>query len=245
MSKFVILRPANVKTQKGETKQYIHGHEVLDNVGEFGGIILDEIVQPDHPNWPLAVAGGKKEWIARRVIRKERQWSPTSCPNCGIVFDEQYVKPGAEKPIRMVCAECHKAIAWTSRELFHCEPVKWDAERLVASQSTEPAWTYVEVRSQAQLDIYTGGEPEDPKWDDAKGDDTADQIEERAVEGANKLRSNVPESYRTLQAKVAVLLEHGAPADELSHGKVSPTGEMESFISKYIEQYGPVPASTV
>lgn len=240
---YVLLRPLALRDARRTDPlqafkpQYVQGYEVQENVGEYGGIILDEVTMTDHPNYPVNGPDGKKEYVSRKVLRVETQWMPTSCTNCGVALDADYIDVETDKPKVRVCKECHRAIEWTSRKLYVCEPVRWDVDRLLGSLSTEPPWTWVEVRSAEQLAIYTGGAPEEAEWDDVEGDDTADEIEARALEGAAEVRSNVPNEYRELQRKVDILMANGAPK-ELSHGKTSPMEELRAYVDKYNVGYG-------
>lgn len=247
---FVLLRPLAVKSARGTDPlrankiQYVQGYEVREDVGENGGIILDEVTMTDHPNYPITGSDGTKEWVSRKILRTEMQWSPTSCSHCGIALDEDYIDVESQRPKRHVCKECHRPITWTSRRVFYCEPVRWDVERILASVATVPEWSWVEVRSADQLAIYTGGAPEDPAWSDAQGDDAADDAEARAegtqspkTRKATDQDARFPDGWRALQERVKALLENGAPKDELSHGLTSPTAELEAFVQKYKEAY--------
>jgi len=240
---FVLLRPAAVAAARrtnlklAAQPQHVQGYEVRDDVGESGGIVLNEVTMADHPNYPVTGEDGKKTWEPRNVIRSERQWTPTACLNCGIAFDEVYIDPQADKPKRHVCAECHRPIIWDSRRLFICEPVRWDVERILASVSTDPPWTWVEVRSPEQLAMYTGGEPEAADWTDVDKGDEAEAIVARAVAGATQKRDNVPSEYRALQKEIDRLGKLGAPIKDLSRGKISPKAELAAFIDTHEARY--------
>lgn len=230
---------------RGETdagvRNIVHGYEVHPEIGQYGGILLEERRIDPHTDRPDPRGGpgaksrgaGRDPLAGRKVLRREVQWTPEQCvhENCQWPFiiegefteDIKIGRTGG--PITRRCPECHAVINWERRDWAICEPTEADAQWL-AQAGGRVDWKWSEVHSQAEIEHYRRLiNPEQAP---------AEMAESAAQAAAEQTQENVADAnaYRKdLLHKAKEIREAGGPEVDLRQ----PNEVLERYVDTYAE----------